>query len=614
VYMIRNVQELFPSPQRFGILWVPQDFAESALAMEAACNNIIGTVHDPARLDEILASAEEVLDSYGVFAKTKRENQISNKFLSDEIRGLGISARIIPAVFLGIASMILLILLNRMVRKERTEIGLLKAYGYTNLAVAVHYLKFALLLAVAGCAGAFFVGQWLAGGMIQIYVEVFQFPILRSLVYPDVLVRSMGMAIAAAVLGALMAARHAARIDPAESMRPEAPKSAHRIWLERMTLVWRNLSFTGKMIARNISRNAFRAGLNIFGVMVSSGILIMGFFAIDALHFMLDFQFNEVRREDVKVSFPIERGKDAFHEVSRFDHVHRAEPVLQYPFEMRSGWRKKDTVVIGLPRGARLERLMDTEQREVDIGESGLVMPERLAQDLDVGVGDYVTLKPLMGKITREKRVPVSKIVKQYLGNSAYMNLRALSRVLDESFVMNAALLKVEPGKERALNVSLKDVPGVSSVEIKEQSYQNLMGTLARNLRITNTMLIIFAAVIACSVIYNVTTVALAERQRELASLRVLGFTTGEVGRIVYHENFLLAFLGILLGMPFGMAVCRWLVSLYDNELYRLPFYISPKTFIISSTTTALFVVLANLAVRHKIKTLDMVEVLKARE
>ncbi len=614
VYMIRNVQELIPNTQRFGILWVPEDFAESALAMEAACNNIVGTVHDPEKPDSILDTAEEILEPYGVFAKTKRENFISNHFLCDEIRGLEVSAKVVPTIFLGIASLVLLVLLNRMVRKERTEIGLIKAYGYTNTTVAWHYLKFALILAIVGCVGAFFVGQWLASHLIKMYVMFYQFPLLRARVYPDVLARSMGMASAAALVGAVMAAYRASRIDPAESMRPEAPRHAHRIWLERFTRFWSNLSFTWKMISRNIARSSFRAGLNVFGVMVSSGLLFLGFFSIDAMDYMLEFQFRDTQREDVRISFPVERGRDAYYETKRLDYVNLSEPLLQYPFEIRTRWRKKDTLIVGLPRHAKLQKLMDTKSRPVDVGETGLVMCKRLADDMRVSAGDTVVLKPLMGKVKEEKAVVVSKVVKQYLGTSAYMNIEALSRLLGESFVMNAALLDVEPGRERPLNVALKDVPAVSAVEVKQDAYDSLVNTLLQNMKLINWTIIVFSAVIACSVIYNVTAVALAERQRELASLRVLGFTADEVGRIVYHENFMLAIIGLILGMPFGMAICLWLCSLYNNELYRLPYHIEPRTYLVSIVLTALFVTLSNLAVRHKIQTLDMVEVLKARE
>ncbi len=614
VYMIRNIQELIPSPERFGVLWVPEQFAETALSMRSACNNIVGTAESEDALDEILDKAEEILDPYGVFVKIKKENQISNRFLSDEIRGLEVSAKIFPTIFLAIASLILLVLLNRMVRKERTEIGLLKAYGYSNYAVAGYYIKYALVLGFLGCVMGYVLGKVIGGWIIGVYVDIYQFPLLEQRDYPDILVRSFGLTVIFAVLGAVMAAWQAANIDPAESMRAEAPKTANRTLIERITIIWRNLSFTWKMIVRNVSRNRFRASLSVFGVTVSSAILIMGYFAIDAMDYMLEFQFRESQREDVKVSFPIERGKSALHEAARFPYVRAAEPMLQYPFEIRSTWRKKDTVVVGLPRGATMMKLIDDQHRPVDIGEHGLVMSMRLARDLDVVPGDTVTLKPLQGRVTGETDVTVSKLVKQYLGTSGYMNLKELSRVVDQSFAVNTVLLRTEEGKESALNKALKDVPGVSSIEIKEVSYQNLKNTLAENMSVMNFMLVIFAGIISFAVIYNVTTVALTERQRELASLRVLGFSVSEVGRIVYLENFLLAGVGLLLGFPVGIGICKLLVRAYDTELYRLPYHLEDRTFLITAGMITTFVLISNFAVRHKIRNLDMVEVLKARE
>ncbi len=614
VYMIRNIQELIPSPERFGVLWVPEQFAETALSMRSACNNIVGTAENEDMLDEILDKADKILDPYGVFVKIKKENQISNRFLSDEIRGLEVSAKIFPTIFLAIASLILLVLLNRMVRKERTEIGLLKAYGYSNFSVAGYYIKYALVLGFLGCVMGYILGKVIAGWIIGVYVNIYQFPLLEQRDYPDILVRAFGLTVVFAVLGAVMAAWQAANIDPAESMRAESPKTATRTLIERVAIIWRNLSFTWKMIVRNVSRNRFRASLSVFGVTVSSAILIMGYFSIDALNYMLKFQFQESQREDVKVSFPIERGKNALHEAARFPYVRAAEPMLQYPFEIRSTWRKKDTVVVGLPRDCTMMKLIDDSYHPVDIGEHGLVLSMRLAHDLDVVPGDTVTLKPLQGRVTGETDVTVSKVVKQYLGTSGYMNLRELSRVIDQSFAVNTVLLRTEEGQESALNKALKDVPGVSSIEIKEVSYQNLKNTLAENMSVMNFMLVIFAGIISFAVIYNVTTVALTERQRELASLRVLGFSASEVGRIVYLENFLLAGIGLLLGFPAGMAICKLLVRAYDTELYRLPYHLEHRTFYITAGMITVFVLFSNFAVRHKIRNLDMVEVLKARE
>lgn len=614
VYMIRNAQEMLPAPEKFGIMWVPEDFAESALDMKEACNNIVGRVDDPAQLDEILDRAKKVLDPYGVFAKVKGEDQISSRYLADEIQGLAVSATIMPTIFLGIAAMILLVVLNRLVRTERPFIGLLKAYGYSHATVALHYIQYALILGIVGCVLGFGLGQWLASGMIKIYVEFYQFPVLLSRVHPEVLARAMAIAMAAATVGALMAALRAARIQPAEAMRPEPPRSARRIWLERYQALWGCFNFTGKMIVRNISRNRFRAGLTIFGTMVSTGLLISGFFGMDAMYFAIDFQYRDVHREDVKVAFQTERGKDTYFELKQLDHVRYVEPLLEYPFEMASEWRNKDILIVGIPEDAELFRLKTFAGEDVPIPESGLVVSDKLARILGVGPGDRVTVKPLVGRVKKTVALTVRKVTQQFLGMNAYMDHEALSRILDEPFVMSSALLRIDAGAEDALSRDLKDVAGIASVSYSKDAYQALLDTLAASMNISNMIMIAFAGVISISIIYNVTAVALAERQRELASLRVLGLSPAEVGSILYCENFFLGVLGVILGVPFGITLSMWLVQAYDTELYRIPFHIETRTYIFSVVFVLTFVLLANLTVRRKIHSLDLVEALKAHE
>ncbi len=614
VYIIRSIQELVPAPERFGILWVPEDFAEDAMDMQASWNNFVGSVEDVEQLPAILDAADSILDSYGVFARVKGEDQISNRFLSEEIKGLGATAKVLPAVFLGIAALVIMILLNRMVRNERTQIGLLKAYGYSNFTVGLHYLQYALILSIAGCVGGFFVGQWIAHSMIKMYVQFYQFPILEARVYPHVLVRAMGIAIAFSMAGAFVAARRAAAINPAESMRPPAPRIGTRTVLEQVVWIWSRLSFTWKMIARNVSRNKFRCGLNVFGVMISAALLIVGFFAIDAMKYIIEFQYEKQQRQDVKIRFLVERNKEALYEVRQLPYVREAEPVLEYPFEMKSAWRTRDVLVTGVPPGADLIKLIDTEGRDFDIETGGLVLSTGLADVMRLGVGDTVTLKPLMGKITQEKTVHVTKIVEQFFGVTSFMSLDALSRVLDEPFAMNAALIRTDRGMEHALVRELEEIPLVSSVEVKADSMKSIQDTLAQSMWIMSVTSVLFAGIISFAIIYNVTMVSLAERKRELASLRVMGFSKSEVGRILYYENFVTGGMGVLLGLPVGLLLCRAMATAYDNELFRFPVYIAPNTFVIAAVFTSMFIAIANFAVRGKINALDLVETLKARE
>lgn len=614
VYMIRSAQELMPDPERFGILWVSRSFAEMAFDMDGACNDIVGTVADAGALDRTLEQAEKLLKPYGVFAKFKAEDQISNRFLSDEITGLGVSARVTPTLFLGVAAMILFVLLNRMVRQERTQIGLLKAYGHTNLGVALHYVQYALVLGVAGCAGGAIVGQFLSRGLVQLYVKYYSFPVLRSQVFPDVMVSAFAITVAFSTLGAVAAAWKAATIEPAEAMRPQAPRYGHRTLIEFIPALWRRVGFIDKMIFRNIARYRFRAGLSVFGLLIASALLLVGFFTMDSLRYMISFQFERVQREDVRVALEREVGKAGLYELGRFANVRQAEPVLQYPFEAVHGWRTKDIGITGLPQNGELLGLINTAGQPIDVGPGGLVLGSRLAEDLGVAPGDVVRLKPLMGRITSERDVAVTQVVQQYFGSGAYMNIDALSRLLDEPFAMNAALLRMDPGTGRELGRRLKDYPGVAAVDIKEDARAAIENTLEESMGIMNGMLTFFAGLIAFSIIYNSTMVSLMERQRELASLRVLGLSVQEVGSILYRENTLLAVIGIALGIPAGMGLSRLLVTAYDTELYRLPFYIAPKTYMLTVGLSLLFVVLANLAVRRRIQRLDLVEVLKERE
>jgi putative ABC transport system permease protein len=614
VYMIRSAAEFVPSPEHFGVLWVPKSLAENALNMQDACNEAVGLLDGSKPVEEVLDSAEKILEPYGVYAKVKRYDQISNRFLSDEISGIRVQMRVTPAIFMGIAALALLVLLNRMVTNERTEIGLFKAYGYSTWAVSVYYLKFAVILgAIGGIAGCV-LGLWIAKGLVSIYVGFFQFPILRARVYPHILAQATAICLACALIGALAAVRKAATIQPAQAMRVAAPRYGYRTLIERIPVLWRMLSFTWKMVIRNVSRYRWRAFASVLGITVSAGLLVVGFFFQDAMDFIIRTQYQDIERQDLRVSLTTERNKKALYDLAHFAGVRRVEPVLLYPFRIRKEWREKDMAITGLPHDAQLFRVLDENRRPVRIEGPGIVLSDQVAKRLAVGPGDKVTVKPLMGRVTKEHDVLVRQVVRQYLGISAYMDLDEASRLLDEPFVMNAGLIRVQAGKERDLSKAFKDVPGITSSEIKSDAVASMKATLEQTNSIVNTFLVGFSGVIAFAIIYNTTLVSLMERQRELASLRVLGFSIAEVGAIMYKENAVLSMVGIGLGIPVGMLLSKLIISVYDTELFQIPFHIEPFTYVRMILAISSFVLLANLAVRRRIRALDMVEVLKTRE
>ncbi len=614
VYMIRSEREFVPDPKRFTPLWLHADFAEMALGRQGACNEIVGFLDPTVDVDKMMDRLENLLEPYGALAAVPRKDQLSNRYLSDEIRGLRVAAQIVPVFFLGIAAMILTAMLYRVVRRERTAIGVLKAYGYSNAAIGGHYLKYGLMISMAGGVLGFLLGHALGRGMMAMFVEFFQFPLLRHRFYPDVLALSLAISFAAGVFGSLWAVRGVLKIDPADAMRPAPPRSAHKLLLERIGLLWRQTTFIQKMVLRDTFRYKLRSVLTVFGVMCSVSLLLMGFFFTDSMQHMVDYQFDVFMRQDVRIGLEREMGKAAFLEARRLPNVRRAEPVLEYPFTLTHGHRTEDVVVIGVRPGDYLMGLATTDGRRIDVGKSGLVLSEQLAENLGLKANDVVELEPLRGIVGRRTTAKVRDVSQQYLGMGAYMNINELSRLLEASFAVNAVLVRTESDDGQALSRHLQDYPAVATVEITEESRRQLEETLVELMSVTTTFIGLFAGVIAFAIIYNTTSISLTERSRELGSLRVLGFTLGEIRRIVFGQNALLSAVGVALGLPMGVLMCRALTAAYATDSYRLPFYISPRTYWTAAIYLAIFVTVANLAAWRRINRLNMVEALKKTE
>ena len=614
VYAIRNAQEMLPNPQKFAIIWVQESWAESQLDLQGSINEIIGEVNDIDRLTQILDEAENILKPYGVFSSTPRQEQLSNWYLQSELDGLSVSAKITPAIFLIIAALILLILLSRMVQRERGQIGLLKAYGYRDWEIVLHYFKYAGLIGAIGGVLGYFLGMWMGIGMMGMYVEFYAFPILRTSVYPQLMGGSIIISVGTALFSALIVVRSVIQVSPASAMRDSPPVSGHRTPLESITFLWQRLSFTNKIIVRNIFRYPLRSLFTIMGVMMATAMLIMGYFVQDAMTYMLKHQFEEVQREDMRVSFYLERGFDALYDMQRLPWVERVEPQLMYPFKLTTGWKKKDLLVTGLPEDLRLFRLLDENNHIVPIVGDGLVLMSQTAKQLDLKIGDYVVLKPLIGKIEREHKVRIDQIITQYIGAGAYMRLESMSRLLNHSRALNAVLLKHEAGHKDDLNKILKDIPAIASVEVKQDSLDNFEKTIGESMGISNFFMLLFAGVIAVSVIYNSTAISITERRHEMASLRVLGYTPQEVGRIVFNENLFLSLTGLAIGLPFGRWLCQSMAQAYETDVYRFPFYLGNQTYLYTSFIILIFVGASNFLSRKRIYSIDMVEALKSRE
>ena len=555
---------------------------------------------------------DTLLEDYGGLGAYGRDEHLSNRFLSDEIKQDRVTGIFIPSIFLGIAAFLIHIILSRIITLQRPQIAILKAFGYSRWAIGWHYLKFALVIIAGGSLVGTALGIWFGTGLAEMYGRFFHFPRLRFGLTPSLIGWSLLISGGSAILGALAAVRKATALPPAEAMRPEPPARFQTGWLERLGLQ-RFLHPSLRMILRHLTRKKMKAFLSVFGVAWAVAILVVGFYAFDAVDYIMRVQFGEIQREDATVLFHNPRPARVGHDVNHLPGVLFSETFRMVPARLRYEHRSKRLGITGLYPDGRLRSLMDTRLQPVSLPPEGLVLTTKLAEILGVSPGDTLQVEVLEGK-RPVRPVVVSKLVDELIGISAYMDIRALHRLMEEEPAVSGAYLAVDPLRASRLYAKLKQTPAVGGVAIREAMLESFKKTIAENMTISTTMLVAFACVIAFGLVYNGARIALSERGNELASLRVLGFTQREVTVLLLGEQALLTLLAIPLGGFMGWAVSALIVRAAESELYRMPLVITGKTYALAFLIVAVSAFLSGLLVRRRIRSLDLVAVLKTRE
>jgi putative ABC transport system permease protein len=611
VYEIRGA-EVFPDNKRFGVLWMGRDALAAAFNMKGAFNDLALSLVPGTSEDEVIFRLDEILERYGGLGAYGRRDQLSHRFLSDEINQDRITGIIVPAIFLAVAAFLIHIVLSRLVSTERDQIAVFKAFGYSSFSVGVHYLKFALSVVLAGTVVGTALGVWFGSELAQLYSRFFRFPILRFEPGAGLIGIAAAISAGAAVLGALIAVRRAVSLPPAEAMRPEPPARFRAGVIERLGLE-SALTLTARMVGRNLERRPIKALLSLVGIAFAIAIVVVGLYFFDAVDRIVEHQFRTVQREDLAVTFSDPRTSRAIHDLEHLPGVIRSEPFRVVPVRLRFEQRSRRTALLGIDPDGELRRLIDTRMRRVVLPDEGLVLTDALADILAVSPGQSVTVEVLEGA-RPTRAVPVAGVIDEMVGVSAYISRPALNRLMREGETVSGAHLTVDQSVAGRLYSLLKQSPAVGGVGIREVMLESFERTVAESLTISTTVLTIFACVIAFAMVYNSARIALSERGHELASLRVLGFTRGEITTMLLGEQAVLTLAAVPLGLTLGFGTCALLVTVMKSELYRMPLVISSRTYAIAFLTVAVAALLSGLLVRQRIKRLDLVAVLKTRE
>lgn len=604
---------IFPDFQRFAILWMDRDVLSVAYDMEGAFNRVSLQLAAGARLEDVLDRVDHVLAPYGGLDAHGREDQQSHRYLSEEFKQLQRMATIFPSIFLSVAAFLLNVVVGRLVQTQRDQIAALKAFGYSNLQVGVHYLKIVLVIAVLGGVIGLLLGGWLGRGLTDMYMRYYRFPDGRFEVEPWLALLGLLISCAAAATGTLFAVRRAVVLPPAEAMRPEPPARYRVSLVERLGLQ-RWMGQPSRMILRNLGRRPVRTALTTLGIALSCAILMVSSFFWDSMQKVMFVQFRLVQQEDIAVTFLEPTSWRAKHELARLPGVTRAEAYRAVPVRMRREHRTYRTAILGLEPGAALRRVLDADLRPTSMPLDGLVLTRFLAENiLGVRVGDTVTVEVLEGA-HEVREVRVVRLVEEYIGVSGYMALPALNRLLGEADSITGAHLTVEPGAEASVFRALDERPQVAGALSRESALASFESTMAEQMLTFAFFNTLLASSIALGVVYNAARIALAERGRELASLRVLGLTRGEISWILLGELALLTLAAIPFGFVIGLGLTWLLAQTWQIDLFRLPFAAEPRTFAFASGMIIVAATGSGLLVRRQLDRLDLVAVLKTRE
>lgn len=603
---------MMPDNETFGILWMPERAAAAAFDMAGAFNGISLKLATGTGTEGVIDRLDDLLAPYGGFGAYDRSGQQSNAFIDAEIEQLRSTGLILPPVFFGISAFLVNMVIGRIIALERSEIGLLKALGYSDAEICIHYLMLAGLVAVVGIGIGWAVGNWLSESLARMYADFFNFPYLIYQVPYSMYVLSGVLGLLTAVLGAAQSALRAARLPPAIAMAPPAPPRFKRTIVDRAMTALR-FSQPMMMIMRSFVRWPIRSALSGLGMALAVAILVAASFFDDSLDTIIDTAFYQSNRQDVMLLFAQDVDDAALQEVQNLPGVLVAEGQMYHAAILRNGRHEKRVPIEARVPGADLSRIVSGDGAVVDPPSHGILLSQSLADQLSVGAGETVEVEFLTGR--RETvELPVTGTVPQYFGLGAYMSADALNALFRQGPQISTANLLVDESRLDALHAALKDVPRLTGTIMLADNRRSFEDTIAENVVIMMTVYIVIATLITVGISYNSARIQLSERAREFASLRILGFSRGEVSLILVGEVMLLALLAQPVGWGLGYLIVLATTQGFDSDLYRIPLVLKPATFATASLVVIATALAAVLVVRRRIDALDLVAVMKTRE
>ncbi|TGL59306.1 ABC transporter permease [Leptospira ognonensis] len=611
VYVFRP-GSLMPDDKHYGILWMKRDAIEAALNMEGAFNQIIFnfSVDGTGKRNIALKHIDSVLKPFGGIGANERNKLPSDSFLKDEFKQLRTTAVFLPSIFLAVAAFLLHIITSRLISKEREQIATLKALGYSNNEICLHYLKLISVITTASAITGISLGFYIGILLTNLYGEYYHFPNLKPSFPFYLVIVGFCIGLLSGLLGSLTSLLSIIKLDPASAMRPPSPEVYQFHWMERLIPKLRSRM---RMVIRNLFKRPLRTILTILGLSMSVMIMILGSFIKDTISVLMETQFELIQRESISIVFPTIVKENVSLEILGNHGVLEAEGIRIVPVKLKNGNLTKDTVLYGLSPDSQLRRNLDRSLKKISLPLEGLLVNQTLAEKLNLQVGDKIWLEVLEGNRS-EKEVTVVALVNEFLGQGLYMNRKDVNSMLLEGNVINQIYLRMDPLEENRFIQKSKELPKVSGIVSKSGLLRAFKDMMVRTMQSTSFFITLFTAIISIGVVFNTAMIALSERTYELGSLRILGFSMNEVFEILVYELMILIIAAIPFGCLFGYYISNLMVNMNDTEGFRIPATVSASTYL-SAIGLMLFTSGISFVILYrKLKSMDLLSVLKVRE
>ncbi len=607
VYLMENEQSLLPNAEKFGIIYLSEKFSQQVFGFKDSFNELLFKVKPSSNLSMLKSEFKKDLKKYGVRRIILKDEQLSNRVVTEEIKGAKQMSNTVPLIFLAVAAAVTAVMLSRMVKNDRTTIGILKAMGFSNSDIVIHYSKYSFVVGIIGGTIGTILGVILSRYMAMAYTKYYNLPMI-NIYYPlKYVFISIVITVCFCILSGLWGTRRIMKISPAESMRPEAPKTGRRIFLDRINFIWNNVSFSWKIVLKNVFRSKKRFLFITFGIALTFAIITVPTHLGTMFVGMFNSHYGEFLRMDYDINFSKPMNEQVALDVANIINENKIEPKIEYPFELSHGWKSKIVNIIGVRSDSKFIKFINSNGKQINLPKNGIVLSENLSKIIGASKGDIIKV----GNFIPNKddiNIKVSEVIKQGLGINAYMNIDQMRNILLDEELATGLYIDTDDIINGKLE-NMKNIASIKSIQEMRNTFEQFLGLTIFSIG----LMIVFSGLLGFVIVYNSTIMSINERKLEMSSLRVMGFKKKEIYGMLQKENIIMTIFGICIGIPLGKYMITSISNFFSNEMYTLSPKVKFITFIYSGLLTILFVVIAQLFTKRKVNRLNFIEALKNR-